>query len=1435
MPKGTTEKENIDIAGMDVLPLAEKRNEIPRRQDTNVYQRWSFAYVNPLLRHGKRGELDESHFPLIEDQDQASLLANDILREWDVERKKHGDNAKLWRSTARVFGFRYALAGAAYFAETIAKIAEAVVLGYLLKYFQNPAASASDGYILSAIMSVCVILHAILHHVEFFLSMRTGMQLRIGFISAMYQKCLSLSISHTSSTGVIVNLVSNDVQRFEDAAPFAHFIWLGPVEVILCFIFMYMNIGLSAIPGALAPVLLIPLQSAFARQFGKLRKLTVKARDSRIRSVSDTLAGMTIVKLYAWEEAFIDTILGKREEELKSLGRTNLLKAINEATFFASSAVFSLCAFIPYYFSGGEFTPARIFTTITLISVLRLTMASFFGKALQFTSESYVSLQRIQEFLSLPEISQQIDESAETAIMNSTADPDAMIVMHDATFGWLKQPSAIAATEKQKAEEAEEAAAGEKLLNGDSPSHPEHDSSSSNVTTILKNITFVARRGEILGVCGPVGSGKTSVIQAILGEMLRESGQIGVRRTVFDASDDLDTKPRKSRISYTSQTAWIAQGTIRDNILFGQPYEDEWFWEVVRACALDRDFERFPERENTMIGERGITLSGGQRARLALARATYCRPDIVLLDDPLSAVDYKVGRHIFERCIVNLLAKKCRSAVLLITHQLQFLSVCSRMLVIEDGRVSARGTFSEITSTPGSPIAASLPNSQPTSTDFLTSWVSPEAHFVSVLRDFAQRDASESETEDNAKSRTGPVQEKDKAKASDTVEDEVIPEDDEDSPRELVKEEAIKGVVTLRAYSDYFSQGAGLVVGIVLGVALVVGEAALVVTDWWLARWTQAPTEADKRLPLYPAVFSGLVAVTVVVAMGRAILFFEVCLRSGRKLFTAMLNAVILSPMSFFLNPHGRLMNRFSKDVGLTDEMLPLTFFDFTQCTFMVIGVLVVTVVVIPYVLIVVPIIFLIFFFLRRHFVATSRQVKRIEAITRSPVYAAIPSTLEGLSLIRAFGAEQRFTNRFVGTQDKNTAIWFMYLSISRWLGFRLDVMSAGFLIIVAFASVVLRESLGLGPGVVGLLLSYTLQLIGLLQWCVRQSAEVENLMTSVERILEYTRLPPEEPKTKPVVTPPEDWPSKGQIKFSDMSLTYPSKPAGAADPRALNWWIKFPKKKADEVPTEADDENLPPKPALRNISIELKGGLKIGLVGRTGAGKSSFLQALFRMVEPQPEGSIEIDGIATSSISVTQLRRRIAIIPQESFLFFQTLRFNLDPLSDHDDSELWQALEVVELKRKVDALPEKLDTMVAENGGNFSQGERQLICLARAILKRSRVLVLDEATSSIDLHTDTLVQAAVRGRTSGLFADATVICIAHRLFTIIDFDLIVVLDDGAVVEVGAPWELLRKDTKDGWFRRMVEEAGQEASESLKKIAFDAEKKSSDVPSSSEA
>ncbi|KAJ1534422.1 Multidrug resistance-associated protein 4 [Nowakowskiella sp. JEL0078] len=747
-----------------------------------------------------------------------------------------------------------------------------------------------------------------------------------------------------------------------------------------------------------------------------------------------------------------------------------------------------------------------------------------------------VSFSRIQEFLSLPEITQSEEKiNAEEAFLNKFDSESAlnetktMIAIENCSFGW---PS----------------------TNGE-----------SNPTPTLQNICFKLRANEIVGICGQVGSGKTSLLHAVLDEMEKINGESAVRRRFSDGKESAGNV----KIAYVSQSPWITSGSIKENILFGSEFSEKWFWEVIRACALDTDLDIFPNRENTVIGERGVTLSGGQRARLSLARAVYYNADIYLLDDPLSAVDTKVGRHLFENCINGILRDKAR---LLVTHQLQFNRDCDSVLLLEGGKITAFGDFQTVINT-------------------------EDSKFAAVLRNFSQ----------NINKSEKIVDEIDSIQSSEIIEE-------NESKKDIVDDWEPSQELSRRIPRKE--------------------------TLGWTFMQTILPLELASYI--FPMVFAILVVGITAMSNGRTLLFYYVSLKSSRRLFSLMLDAVIRSPMSFFqFNPHGRLMNRFSKDINLVDEMLPGTFFDFAQSSFMVLGTLILSVIVIPWVIIAIPVITILFYFIRRYFMSTSRQIKRIESITRSPVYSSFPATLEGLSTIRAFDAESR-----------------------------LDVMSECFVFFVSFLSVVLRQSLNLTPGIVGLLLSYTLQIIALLQWSVIQSAEIENMMVSVERVLEYTKLEPEAPPHTDI-QPPETWPDCGDINIHSMSLTYP----------------------------------LSTKPALNSITVHLKPGQRCGIVGW--------------LVEPEPSsGAIFIDGIDTSTIGLTDLRSRISIIPQEPFCFRGTLRFNIDPFARYSDEELWKALDAVELKHVVEAMPEKLDAYVTENGGNWSFGERQLICLARAILR---------------------------------------------------------------------------------------------------------------------
>ncbi|KAJ3104965.1 hypothetical protein HDU97_008713 [Phlyctochytrium planicorne] len=1333
---------------------------LTRRQDASFLSKWSYWYVNALIKRGSSRLLTEEDYPLNNDIDDATDLSSRLLSLW----KQHAEtnpNPSLVLVTLKMFWWPIVGSGIWFLVEEMMKLGSSIILGELLKWFGKEDWGMAEGLQFAALLSLITLVIAIVHHINFWIAMRMGIQLRVAYIAAIYRKCLSLSVSHTSSTGFIVNMVANDVQRFEELMPFLHFIWIAPFQLCLVAALMYIQIGAATFIAIGALFILIPCQGLIARQFGKYRRASVLPRDGRLKTVSDMLNGILVVKLYAWEEAMVEKVAELRGQEMDAVGKAAILRALNEGFFFASAVLLEICALGGFWALGGVFTPSKVFVTISLLTTVRLNMGSRFPKVLQFVAEAFVSFRRIQNFLSLPEISSMKPiRETEVDVLAEKGNETAMLVMKDCSFKW-GGVSRLRSLEPEKKSETE-------------------------AKIILKGLNVRIEDGKLTAVIGPVGSGKSSFLNAILSEMdlvpTPPSTTLGVLAL------------RQRKIAYAAQTPWILSDTFRNNILFGRPFDKDWFEKVVDACALERDIRIMPEGVETIVGERGVTLSGGQRARLALARAVYGRDaELYLFDDPLSAVDAKVGRHIFEKCINGLLKDKCR---ILVTHQLQYVIDCQSVILLEAGHLVT-------------PVAP-----------FRTVIKSDASPFIQVMREHAQRPEDLGEVDDE-KVAARKAEQKDVEVESTSGK---MKEKDVERKLEIKKEEAAKGDVPLSLYYHYFRSGAkSRVTLLILVAAIVLGQASLVVTDWWLGQWA-AQSEGAQREGKWPVGFFVLGGATVLVAMGRAVMFFGICVMASRDIGGRMVKGVFGAPLSFFVeNPSGRVMNRMSNDLNRMDESLPWTFFDFVQCFFLVIGTVAVAVVIIPYVLAFVPVVGFTFWYLRKTYLQASRQVKREEAITRSPVYSTIPATLEGLSTVRAFGAETRFLERFSSLQNSNTRIAVCFLSAVRWLGLRLDLIAAAFLIVVAFLSVTIRgrPGLSLSGSTVGLVLSYALQLMGLLQWCFRQSAEVENLMTATERVVEYTQLESEfasdhekfmvglsakpavgnapshskKPKdieefsylADPPIPPqeiPKDWPSRGEIEFRNLTMVYPRSE----------------------------------RPALNSVSLKIPAGTRIGIVGRTGAGKSSLLQALFRLV--QHSGSILIDGIDTRCLTLTELRSKISIIPQDPFCFRGTLRFNIDPFSKFTDAELWNVLEKVRLKSVVEALPGKLDAEVTENGSNWSVGERQLICLARAILRSSKLFVMDEATSAIDLSTDAFLANVLRSP-DGPFANATILTIAHRLNTIIDYDYVMVMDEGKLVEFGTPHDLLTKPLSDpnAWFNSMVSEMAPDAQNLLRDIA----------------
>uniref|UniRef100_A0A8C8HTG5 Multidrug resistance-associated protein 4 n=1 Tax=Oncorhynchus tshawytscha TaxID=74940 RepID=A0A8C8HTG5_ONCTS len=1200
--------------------------------------------------------------------DASQGLGEELQRHWDKEVRmaaKELRMPKLTKAIVKCYGKPYAVLGIFSFTVVI----QPVFLGKLIQYFEKYDPDDMDalyeafGY--AAGISLSTVALTVLQMHYYYHVQRTGMKIRVAMCHMIYKKalCLSSAAMGKTTTGQMVNLLSNDVNKFDEVTNNLHYLWIAPLQAVVVIILLWYEIGLSCLAGVAVLLFLLPLQTMFGKLFGSLRSKTAALTDNRIRTMNEVVSGIRIIKMYAWEKPFSALVNDVRREEISKIMSSSYLRGLNLASFFAASKIIVFITFAVYVLLGNTISASRVFVAVSLYGAIKITVTLFFPQAIEKVFETIISIRRIKHFLLLEEI--------ERPKMRFTPEEkkDASVEIKDLICYW------------------------DKCL--DTPS--------------LQNLSLTVKSEQLVAVIGPVGSGKSSLLSAILGELPHDKGVLRV----------------KGQLTYASQQPWVFPGTIRSNILFGKELHPQKYEKVLRACALQRDMELLPDGDLTVIGDRGATLSGGQKARVNLARAVYQDADIYLLDDPLSAVDAEVGRHLFEQCICGILKNKPR---ILVTHQLQYLQAANQILVLKEGHVVGRGTYSEL---------------QHSGVDF-----------TSLLK----RDEEEPQTNNNH-----------------SVVKHAFSQNSISSWNSVVSHTS-----SMHSVKDGAEQ-------LSVGPNPTHFLSTYVLQDWWLAYWAgeqeklningtvivQNGLNITQELDLgfYVGIYAGLTLASVIFGFAKSLVMFNVLVKAAQSLHNRMFNSILRTPVRFFdINPIGRILNRFSKDISQLDFMLPNTFVDFSQSILQNIGVVVVAASVMPWILIPVVPLLIIFLFLRRYFLQTSRDVKRLESTTRSPVFSHLSSSLQGLWTIRAFGAEERFQNTFDAHQDLHSESWFLFLVTSRWFALRLDGICAAFVTVTAFGCLFLRD--GLEAGAVGLVLSYAVTLLGNFQWTIRQSAEMENMMTSVERVVEYTELESEAP-WETQKRPPPEWPSKGLITFDRVSFSYSS-----------------------DGPV-----------VLKDMKAMLRPKEKVGIVGRTGAGKSSLVSALFRLAEP--EGRIYIDGVLTSEIGLHDLRQKMSIIPQDPVLFTGTMRKNLDPFSQHTDEDLWNALQEVQLKSVVEELPNKMETVLAESGSNFSVGQRQLVCLARAVLRKNRILIIDEATANVDPRTDELIQKTIRDK----FRECTVLTIAHRLNTIIDSDRILVLGAGMIQEFDKPYVLLQN--QESALYRIVQQTGKAEAASL--------------------
>ncbi|XP_031344007.1 probable multidrug resistance-associated protein lethal(2)03659 isoform X3 [Photinus pyralis] len=821
----------------------------------------------------------------------------------------------------------------------------------------------------------------------------------------------------------------------------------------------------------------------------------------------------------------------------------------------------------------------------------------------------------------------------------------------------------------------------------------------------LTDINIHIKKKSLTALIGAVGCGKSSLFQVIQGELRLSIGQLCVNGS----------------LSCAPQEAWIFSASIRQNILFGSEMDEERYMKVIDCCALETDLKLFPHGDQTIVGERGASLSGGQKARINLARCVYKKADIYLLDDPLSAVDSRVGNHIFENCIRAFLNEK---TVLLATHQLQYLAYVDYVIALDEGAVQMQSSEKEL-----------------------------EASKFDLSR-YISQDQSASRTHLDSMLKPGKVE-----------------------THTQVQEARKSGFISIGTYKRYLFASNNPLFVICTVLSFVFAEMCISGSVYFIGHWINVEQHHHvEDRSIYMQVYCGIAVAAVCFAILRLITFVTLTMASSRSLHDTMFMRLLHCSMKFFAsNTSGRILNRFSKDLLSMDEVLPNMAVIAILVILNVCGFLIVICVVNPWFIIPTILVLGLLFFIRKFYLSTNLGILRVESVVRSPLYGYVQATLQGLSTIRTFGVQETLTNEFNNYLDTHSTALHMSYSVSRAFGYWIDLLSFIFVSSTVIFYMLKEE---VYSGHVGLVITQSLRLIGQLPWGMRHLTDVENCMVSVERVLEYTTIEGERAlESAPNLKPSVAWPSLGGIKFKNVSLKYsPGEPF-----------------------------------VLKGLNFVVEPLQKIGIVGRTGAGKSSIIAALFQLAETK--GSIIIDGVDITIIGLHDLRKKMSIIPQDPVLFSGTIRNNLDPFKEFPDDTLWSALEDVKLKEIVNHLPSGLSFTVSHDGSNLSVGQRQLLCLARAIVRKNRILILDEATANVDLETDAIIQDTIRTK----FSKCTVLTVAHRISTIIDCDKILVMSAGELVEFDHPHTLLQKE--DGVFYSMVRQMDVSMVETLRNTA----------------
>ncbi len=1285
---------------------------------------WALPYISEVYHDDKFS----SELPQLPLEMQCSSAYPKFRKTWDLQ-----TNPLLFWTLVRANSANLSILYVFFLTELVLSFTQPFLLRRLLVFFALVTSAdnaEAPPYIVGITIVFAILIVSIgrfvLTNRAFIYDFKVIFAFQAALSSMIYEKALRLlpQAKKSKSTGDIINHLSTDVAELQELTELLPDAINNPLRLVICLYSLHSLIGNATWGGLLAAAVLVPLSTKVSTSIFLLYNQGVAYKDARVRLTSEIFNSIKSIKLYSWEKPMLERLDEVRNgQELTTNKRIGVFNAF--ATFLWSCIPFciSCASFAMYvYLTDVPLTPEIIFPALSLFDMLAepiLVLPHNFSSYVEIK----VSLARLSTFFKAEELkSTAVHRSFNPLPINGVS-----VEVEGLSFVWSDGSDDIA----------------------------------------LHDISLKARKGQLTCLVGKVGSGKTTLIKSLLGQIpISPKSHGGIRLN--------------GSIAYCLQAPWIMNATVKENILFGCRYNADFYEKTVDACELLSDFKALPDGDRTVVGEKGISLSGGQKARISLARAVYARADIYVLDDVLSAVDAHVGKNITKKVLSHngLLSTK---TIILATNSVNVLREANEIVLLKDGRIIERGTYNEVMLC-GADLA-----------DLISEFGQKGDH-VETYEESDSSDTHSILSEVQAYQPSVPLEHHISRRESVTAAslvsfgdryDEIDEQVDEDSraPRMgHTVEEGEKGKVKLDVYLEYFKAcNYTYIFFYLLMTSSTIATAVL--GKYLLKHWSELNEHAGHNTnpTKYLGTYALLGVIGGMLTLAAAFVVWTYCIIRGSTYFHDKMAANVLrSPMLFFdTTPIGRILNRFSEDMGMIDEHLPWVIIDLLEMVLNGVATFVVIVINIPPMAVIILVLMVVFNFIRKFFIPASRELKRLRSIQKSPVFSHLQELVNGVETLRAYDQQDRFVHKNTMYLDARITTDYMLTMCNRWLGMRLQTISALLLLTSGlFVIATIDTEIQLSAAMVGLVMTYALSITSLLTGIVRRWAEVESRSVSIERLVEYCNLPSEAPMYNDATKPKETWPASGAIDFVNYSTKY----------RA----------------------NL--DPVLKNITLDIKPCEKIGIVGRTGAGKSSLTLALFRIIEATA-GHIEIDSINTSTLGLFDLRHKLSIIPQDLHTIEGTVRQNLDPFGEFSDARLWEILALAHLRDHVAGMTTKdeeasgherigLDAQVYEGGSNLSLGQKQLLCLARALLNPSKVLVLDEATAAVDVQTDKIVQETIRSA----FKDRTILTIAHRLDTIMDSDRVVVLDHGEVREFDTVPNLLA--LPQGIFRLLCEEGG---------------------------